>query len=84
MPGMYIILAEAAELGSKLIVALNTDDSVKRQGKGENRPVNNEDARSSVLAGLGYVDMIVFFDDETPSSLIETFTTGYIGKGCRL
>ena len=79
--GHVYYLAEAAELGSKLIVALNTDDSVKRQGKGENRPVNNEDARSSVLAGLGYVDMIVFFDDDTPSSLIGLLQPDILVKG---
>ena len=79
--GHVYYLAQAAELGSKLIVALNTDDSVKRQGKGANRPVNNEDARSSVLAGLGYVDMVVFFDDDTPSSLIEFLQPDILVKG---
>ncbi|MEJ6756614.1 MAG: adenylyltransferase/cytidyltransferase family protein, partial [Crocinitomicaceae bacterium] len=44
--GHVSYLAEAASLGNRLVVALNTDASVKRQGKGDDRPVNNEDARS--------------------------------------
>ncbi len=79
--GHVSYLAEAAELGSKLVVALNTDSSVKRQGKGDDRPVNNEDARSLVLAGLGYVDMIVFFDDDTPIELINLLQPDILVKG---
>ena len=79
--GHVTYLAEAAELGGKLIVALNTDDSVKRQGKGENRPVNNEDARSIVLGSLGFVDMIVFFDKDTPLELIEMMQPDILVKG---
>ena len=64
--GHVSYLAEASELGNKMIVALNTDASVKLQGKGDDRPINNNDARASVLASLGFVDMVVFFDANTP------------------
>ena len=79
--GHVSYLAEAAELGGKLIVALNTDSSVKRQGKGDDRPINNEDARATVLAALGYVDMVVFFDKDTPLELIELLKPDILVKG---
>lgn len=79
--GHVTYLAAAAQLGSKLIVGLNSDASVKKQGKGENRPVNSEDARAIVLAALGYVDMVVIYDDETPLELIQMFEPAVITKG---
>ena len=71
--GHVSYLAQSAELGNKMVVALNTDDSVKRQGKGEDRPINKNDARAMVLASLGFVDAVVFFDTDTPLSIIEEF-----------
>jgi len=68
--GHVSYLAEAASLGNRLVVALNTDDSVKRQGKGNDRPINKEDARSIVMASIGFVDLVVFFDDDTPFDVI--------------
>ena len=62
--GHVTYLAKAASLGERLVVALNTDDSVRRLGKDENRPINPEDARAVVLASLGFVDAIVFFNDD--------------------
>jgi len=79
--GHVSYLAHSAELGDKLIVALNTDASVKRQGKGDDRPVNNNDARALVLAALGIVDAIVFFDDDTPLKVIEELKPAILVKG---
>jgi rfaE bifunctional protein nucleotidyltransferase chain/domain len=79
--GHVSYLAEAAELGDRLVVALNTDSSVKRQGKGEDRPVNKEDARATVLAALGYVDLVVFFDKDTPIDLITKLQPDILVKG---
>ncbi len=79
--GHVTYLAQAADLGQRLIVALNTDASVKRQGKGENRPINNNDARALVLASLGFIDAIVFFDDETPLSIIQELKPDILVKG---
>jgi rfaE bifunctional protein nucleotidyltransferase chain/domain len=79
--GHVSYLAEAASLGNRLVVALNTDASVKRQGKGDDRPVNNEDARSIVMSALGFVDMVVFFDKDTPIDLIEKLRPDILVKG---
>ena len=79
--GHVTYLAKAADLGNKLIVALNTDGSVRRQGKGEDRPVNGEDARSTVLASLGFVDLVVLFDENTPEELIRTLLPDVLVKG---
>ena len=67
--GHVSYLNNAAELGDKLIVAVNTDASVKRL-KGPGRPVNPTDRRMAVLAGLGAVDWVVPFSEDTPQRLI--------------
>lgn len=74
-------LSLAADLGDILVVGLNSDASVKRQGKGDDRPVNNSDARGLVLAGLGFVDFVVEFDDDTPQKLIEAIVPDVLVKG---
>ncbi len=79
--GHVSYLAQSAELGNRLVVALNTDASVKRQGKGDDRPVNDNDARAMVLGGLGFVDAIVFFDDDTPLSVIQELQPDVLVKG---
>lgn len=79
--GHVSYLAQAAGCGSKLIVGLNTDSSVKRQGKGEDRPVNQEDARALVMAALGFVDAVVFFDGDTPIDLITELKPDVLTKG---
>ncbi len=79
--GHVTYLAQAAELGNKMIVALNTDASVQRQGKGEERPINKNDARAMVLASLGFVDAIVFFNDDTPLSIIKELKPDVLVKG---
>lgn len=79
--GHVTYLAEAANLGNRLIVGLNTDLSVKQQGKGENRPINPEDARALVLASLGFVDAVVFFEGDTPIDLITALQPDVLVKG---
>lgn len=79
--GHVTYLAKAASLGERLVIALNTDDSVKRQGKDENRPINPEDARSLVLASLGFVDAIVFFNEDTPLDVINSLEPDILVKG---
>ncbi len=73
-------LAEAASLGGKLVIGLNTDESV-RQLKGEGRPVNNEDARALLLAALHFTDAVVFFGEETPYKLIKMLRPDILVKG---
>lgn len=79
--GHVTYLAEAAACGQRLIVGLNTDASVKRQGKGDDRPVNDESSRALVLASLGFVDAVVFFDDDTPIDLIKLIKPDVLVKG---
>lgn len=79
--GHVTYLAKAAELGQKLVVAVNTDASVKRQGKGENRPINDELARETVLASLAFVDLVVLFDEDTPYELIKSLQPDVLVKG---
>lgn len=79
--GHVTYLAEAAERGDRLIVALNTDSSVKMQGKGDDRPVNDQDARGIVLAALGFVDLIVYFEDQTPIDVIRELLPDILVKG---
>jgi rfaE bifunctional protein nucleotidyltransferase chain/domain len=79
--GHVTYLAKAASLGDRLVVALNTDDSVRRLGKDENRPINPEDARALVLASLGFVDAIVFFNDDTPLETIIALEPDVLVKG---
>lgn len=74
-------LSQARDLGDVLVLGLNTDASVKRQGKGPERPINNEQARAKVLAGLACVDAIVLFDEDTPYELIKSVTPNVLVKG---
>ena len=79
--GHVTYLAQAAALGKKLIIAVNTDSSVKRLGKGDDRPVNAEDARAFVLSALGFVDMVILFDTDTPLEIIEALKPDVLVKG---
>ena len=79
--GHVTYLAQAAALGNKLVVAVNTDSSVKRLGKGDDRPVNSEDARVFVLSALGFVDMVILFDTDTPLEIIEALKPDVLVKG---
>lgn len=79
-PGHIAYLNEAASLGDKLVIGLNTDQSVKRL-KGEKRPINNEFSRSQMMAAMFFVDAVVFFDEETPLNLINTVEPDVLVKG---
>lgn len=78
--GHVAYLNEAAKLGDRLIVAVNTDESV-RGLKGPGRPVNPTDRRMAVLAGLGAVDWVVPFGEETPQRLISEVLPDLLVKG---
>ncbi|MGJ7095270.1 bifunctional D-glycero-beta-D-manno-heptose-7-phosphate kinase/D-glycero-beta-D-manno-heptose 1-phosphate adenylyltransferase HldE [Vibrio hannami] len=78
--GHVSYLNHAAELGDRLIVAVNTDESVKML-KGPGRPVNPTDRRMAVLAGLGAVDWVVPFGEETPRRLISEVLPSLLVKG---
>lgn len=79
-PGHVSYLENARKLGDRLIVAVNTDDSVKRL-KGEARPINDLDARMAVLAGLSSVDWVVAFNEDTPQRLIGEILPNLLVKG---
>ena len=79
--GHITYLAEAASLGNRLIVGINSDRSVKALNKAPNRPINIEQARAQIIAALGFVDLVIIFDDETPLELIHTLETDVLVKG---
>ncbi len=79
--GHVTILAQARALGASLVVGLNTDESVRRLGKGPDRPVNGEDDRMVLLAALESVDVVTLFTDDTPYRLIERIRPDVIVKG---
>jgi len=79
-PGHVSYLKNAKQLGDKLIVAVNTDESVRRL-KGEGRPINNTHHRMDVLAGLGSVDFVVPFSEDTPQRLIAKLLPNVLVKG---
>lgn len=64
--GHVTYLAQASALGASMIVALNTDASVKRLGKGDDRPINPLEDRLAVMAALESVSLVTWFDEETP------------------
>ena len=78
--GHLHILKQAAAACDKLVVAVNTDQSVKRL-KGDSRPVHDQETRSYVLEALSFVDAVVLFDEETPLELIELFQPDVLIKG---
>ena len=79
--GHVTYLAQARALGACLILALNTDASVKRQGKGEDRPINSLANRAAVAAALASVDYVTWFDSDTPADLIEQVQPDVLVKG---
>ncbi|QRN40701.1 MAG: D-glycero-beta-D-manno-heptose 1-phosphate adenylyltransferase [Neisseriaceae bacterium] len=79
--GHVTYLAQAKSLGHSLIVALNTDDSVRRQGKGINRPINTLENRMAVIAALENVDFVTWFDEDIPLKLIELLQPDILVKG---
>jgi rfaE bifunctional protein nucleotidyltransferase chain/domain len=79
--GHVSYLDRARGLGASLIVGVNTDASVRRLGKGEDRPVNALDDRLWVLAGLESVSLVVPFDEDTPLALVLACHPDIIVKG---
>jgi len=79
-PGHVLYLDEASSRGNLLVVGLNTDRSVRKL-KGQDRPIQDEHARSIVLAGLASVDAIVLFDEDTPIDLIVALRPDLLVKG---
>ena len=79
--GHVTCLEQARALGAALVVAVNSDDSVRRLGKGEGRPLNPLSDRMAVLAALAAVDLVVPFDDDTPRDLIVACLPDLLVKG---
>jgi D-beta-D-heptose 7-phosphate kinase / D-beta-D-heptose 1-phosphate adenosyltransferase len=78
--GHVAYLHQARSLGDALVVGLNTDASVRRL-KGEGRPVVQQDDRAFVIAGLGCVDAVTLFDEDTPADLIAALVPDVLVKG---
>jgi rfaE bifunctional protein nucleotidyltransferase chain/domain len=74
-------LAQARSLGGSLVVALNSDASAKRLGKGPDRPLNNEADRAALIAALEAVSMVTWFDEDTPLELITELRPDILVKG---
>lgn len=79
--GHVTYLAQARSLGACLIVGLNTDGSVKRLGKGADRPINRLEDRAAVVAALASVDLVTWFDEDTPLELIRQVRPDVLVKG---
>lgn len=79
--GHVSYLDEAAQLGSVLVVGVNSDVSARRLNKGPERPLNSQDDRAALLASLGCVDAVVVFDEDTPYELIQALRPDIIVKG---
>lgn len=79
--GHVMYLAQARELGASLVVALNTDASARRLGKGPDRPLNGEEDRAIVIAALQAVDAVTWFDEDTPTELIASLRPDVLVKG---
>ena len=80
-PGHVDLLTRARAEGDALVVGLNSDDSVRRQNKGPERPINSEDVRAFMLAHLASVDYVVLFSEDTPLELIRVLEPDVLVKG---
>lgn len=78
--GHIELLSKASDLGTRLIIGLNDDNSVRRL-KGPERPVQDEHSRALILASLEFVDVVIFFKEDTPISLIEFIRPDVLVKG---
>ena len=74
-------LAQARSLGGSLVVALNSDASARRLGKGPDRPLNNEFDRAALMAALESVSLVTWFDEDTPLELITELRPDVLVKG---
>jgi rfaE bifunctional protein nucleotidyltransferase chain/domain len=79
--GHVTYLAQARQLGASLLLALNSDDSVKRLGKGDDRPINMLADRMAVAASLESVSLVTWFDEDTPLRLILASRPDILVKG---
>jgi rfaE bifunctional protein nucleotidyltransferase chain/domain len=79
--GHVVYLAQASALGASLIVALNTDASVRRLGKGDDRPLNREADRAIVMASQGSVHLVTWFGEDTPLQIIGEIRPDILVKG---
>jgi rfaE bifunctional protein nucleotidyltransferase chain/domain len=79
--GHVAYLEDARNLGASLVIAVNSDASVRRLGKGDDRPLNPLEDRMAVLAALQCVDLVVAFDDDTPRDLIVASMPDVLVKG---
>ena len=79
--GHATYLDQAAQLGATLVVAVNTDESVRRLGKGSERPLNRMEDRAALLAALGFVTLVTSFHEDTPEALIDQLRPDLIVKG---
>lgn len=80
-PGHVALLEAARNEGDVLIVGINSDASVRRLKKGEERPIMPESARARVIAGFEAVDCVVLFDEDTPFNLIQALEPDVLVKG---
>lgn len=80
-PGHVEYLEAARELGHRLLVAVNSDRSVRELSKGSGRPIADQHARARVIAGLAAVDAVVLFDQPTPLALITALAPDILVKG---
>lgn len=74
-------LSKASDLGNKLVIGLNSDNSVKRLGKGDLRPIKDQHTRAMVLAAFQFIDAVVVFDEDTPYCLISGLVPDVLVKG---
>jgi rfaE bifunctional protein nucleotidyltransferase chain/domain len=74
-------LEKSSEFGTKMIVAVNSDASVRTLEKGVERPVNAEYARARLIAALGFVSMVIIFGEPTPLELIQSLSPDVLVKG---
>jgi D-glycero-beta-D-manno-heptose 1-phosphate adenylyltransferase len=79
--GHATYLAQARQLGASLVVALNTDASARRLGKGPDRPLNRQQDRAALLAALESVSLVTWFDEDTPLELIARIKPDVLVKG---
>jgi len=79
-PGHVDYLAKAASLGDKLIIAVNTDQSVQKL-KGPDRPIQNQDSRAFILSAMEFTSAVVLFDEDTPAEIIALLKPDILVKG---
>ena len=79
--GHVTYLEHARAMGASLVVAVNTDASARRLGKGPERPLNREDDRAAMLAALESVSLVTFFDEDTPLQLVRELKPAVLVKG---